>query len=116
MLRDWRVETLERDELTDDLDPAAVADELDALRARLERRNGHGADRAAFVCKESDRGVLRLHRLRAPLRDTPHRHGRTGEVAEEVECVRRLIHQDAAAFSFPRAAPVCGAVVGVRPV
>jgi hypothetical protein len=116
VFRDRRLETLERDRIADDLDPPAVADELDALNARLERRGRERPDGAAGIHKQRRRRVLSLHRLRAPLRDARDDLGRPGEVAEQIKCVRRLVQQYAAALPPPRAAPVCCAVVHVRPV
>ena len=116
MFRDRRLETLERDRIADDLDPPTVADELDALNARLERRGRERPDGPAVVQEQRRRRVLSLHRLRAPLRDAKDDLGRSGEVAEQIERVRRLIQQYATALPPPRTAPVGCPVVHVRPV
>ncbi len=68
------------------------------------------------VLEQRRRRVLGLHRLRPPPRHAPHRRGRARQVAEQVERVRRLVHQHAAAFALPRAAPARRAVVRVRTV
>ncbi len=111
-----RLEALEGEGLADDHDPAAIADELDALHANLDGRGLQRADGTVRILDQCGRGVLGLHRLRAAPRETPDARRRTGEVAEQVERVGRLVHQDAAALAGPRPTPAGCAVVGLGPV
>ena len=116
VLRQRRFEPFEGERLAHDLDPAAVADQLDALHARLYGRDRDGAEGAVLVLDQRGRRVFGLHRLRAPPRQAPDRRRGPGEVTEQIECVGRLVHQHTAALARPRPAPVGGAVVAVRPI
>src|SRR5579864_1175429 len=63
MLRDARLEPLERDRLADDLDTTVLADQLDALHARLGRGDGERADGAVLPFEQRGCRILRLDRL-----------------------------------------------------
>ena len=116
VLRQGRFELLEADRLAHDLDPAAVADQLDALHARLDGRDRDSAESAVVVLDQRGRRVFGLHRLRAAPRQAPDRRRRPCEVTEQIERVGRLVHEHTAALARPRPAPARGAVVGVRAI
>ena len=79
-------------------------------------RDRDRADGAVCVLEQRGRRILGLHRLRAPPRQAPHRRRRPRKVTEQIERVRRLVHQHAAALARPRSAPAGGAVVAVRAI
>ena len=101
-----RVEPIDRQVVADQLNRGAVAHDLDATRcASLARAGGDIPRRAIRVLQHRLEGVFALDIVIQRANPAPYLLRFTGQMAQQIERVRRLVQQDSTALAFPRPAP-----------